>query len=35
MRENSRGFPGPELFSEIAGLINASKLASGFLRFTT
>jgi hypothetical protein len=35
IREKSRGFPSPELFREIAGFINDSKLASGFLRFTT
>jgi hypothetical protein len=35
MREKSGRFPSPELFHEIAGFINAPKLASGILRFTT
>jgi hypothetical protein len=35
MREKSRRFPSPELFREIVAFINASKRASGFLRFTT
>ena len=35
IREIPRCFPSRELFREIAGFINDSKLASGFLRFVT